>query len=177
MKKILFAFIVGCIPAATMISGAHAQNSKSVSTITDPKTFEASVSTADAAAKASELSTISTKAIKDFNNTYKGVTDAIWSKIQDGYVAWFKLHGIVNRTYYDKRGNWHFNISYYDEKNLPRDVRATVKSVYYDYNITGVEEIRVEDKVVYIVHVEDEKTLKTLKIQDGEMDIMQEFTK
>ena len=173
--------MVGCIPATAILNGANAQGSGNASTITNPKIFESSIAFADAAARpaaaAKELNTISSRAIKDFKNTFKDATEAQWTKISDGYVAFFKLHGIVNRTYYDKRGAWHFTISYYTEEHLPRDVRAVVKREYYDYSISDVQEIRIEDKVIYLVHVQDDKTLKTLRVTEDGMEVIQELNK
>ena len=78
---------------------------------------------------------------------------------------------------YDLKGHWRFTISYYDEKKLPDEVRATVKSIYYDYNITRVEEIHVDDIIMYLVHMQDENTWKILKIADREMSIVEDFNK
>jgi hypothetical protein len=179
MKKIFFALLVGSLPSVAMINGAYAQNSKNVLAF-NSTTFKASLANADAASKMetnSEMSTISIKAIKNFKSSFKEATDAQWSKIKNGYVAWFKLSGIVNRTFYDKRGNWYFTVAYYDETKLPRDVRAIVKRVYYDYTISGIQEISIEDKVIYLVTVQDEKTLKTLRVCDGDMDIVGDYIK
>jgi hypothetical protein len=176
MKKILFAFAVGCIPATAFISGATAQNSKNVTSINNSKTFESSLVAADkAATAAADLSSIHVRAIKDFSHSYKDASETRWSKISDGYVAWFKVNGIVNRTFYDKSGNWHFTVSYYDEKNLNREVRAIVKRTYYDYSIVSVQEVRVEDKTIYLVNVQDDQNFKVLRICDGEMETVQDF--
>lgn len=175
MKKILFAFIVGCIPASAFIGGATAQNSKNVSSINDSKTFESSLTGADKATAAADLSNIHVRAIKDFSHAYKDASETRWSKIKDGYVAWFKVNNIVNRTFYDKGGNWHFTVSYYDEKNLNRDVRAIVKRTYFDYSIVSVQEVRIDDKTIYLVHVQDDQNFKVLRICDGEMETVQDY--
>jgi hypothetical protein len=40
---------------------------------------------------------------------------------------------------YGKHGYWLYTIRRYDEKNLPADVRALVKSTYYDYTFLHID--------------------------------------
>jgi hypothetical protein len=61
---------------------------------------------------------------------------------------------------------------------MPRDVRAMVKSQYYDYTITLVEEIIEPFKpLVYVVHLEDVETLKNIRVSEREMEVMDEYKK
>jgi hypothetical protein len=85
--------------------------------------------------------------------------------------------GAEHRVFYDKKGYWDATIKYYDEKKLPPDVRAIVKSTYYDYSITSVQEIQKGNKIVYLVHMQDATTLKSVKVCDGEMEVIAEFNK
>ncbi len=62
--------------------------------------------------------------------------------------------------------------------NCPHDIRAVVRSTYYDLNITLVEEVQTTDALVYIVHLEDKSNIKILKVSpEGEMEVMQDLTK
>ncbi len=55
---------------------------------------------------------------------------------------------------------------------------ALVKSQYYDYTITLVEEIEVPMKpLVYVVHMEDSATLKNVRVSDREMEVLEEYKK
>ena len=54
----------------------------------------------------------------------------------------------------------------YDEKKLPPEIRAQVKRVYYDFAITGVQEIRVGDKLVYLVYMRDESVCQTVRVTE-----------
>ncbi|HMI63045.1 MAG TPA: hypothetical protein VK518_19140, partial [Puia sp.] len=64
------------------------------------------------------------------------------------------------------------------EKQLPRDVRAIVKSTYYDFVITLVRIIEIPDHMVYLVHMEDENSIKIVRVsEEYEMDVLEEFTK
>jgi len=52
-----------------------------------------------------------------------------------------------------------------------------VKSNYYDYSIFLVQEVKVGDKTAYLVKIEDEKSFKTIRVVDGEMDEYESYKK
>lgn len=121
----------------------------------------------------SNLSNINMRALKDFQRSFSG-TNASWYKADDGgFIAKFKNGDVTNIVAYDGKGNLHHSIRYYEEKQLPREVRAQVKSTYYDYEIVGVSEVHYEDQVIFVILVQDDTTLKTLRVCDGEMDEVQ----
>ncbi|PWT77190.1 MAG: hypothetical protein C5B59_04640 [Bacteroidetes bacterium] len=128
-------------------------------------------------ATAATTSEVNTKAMRDFRKAFKNVSDEKWYSISSGYLAEFTDHSIKNSVVYDKKGNWVFTIRYYDEKDLPGDVRSQVKKTYYDYTITTVEEIHVDDKVIYLVHLQNDSTWKKVRICDGEMQLIEDFNK
>lgn len=124
------------------------------------------------------LSTVNTRAMKDFKRSFKSSSDEKWYRsIEGGFLVKFVLNGIKNRADYDKKGNWIASTRYYTEKELPKDVRAQVKSVYYDFTITTVEEITFPEHLVYIIHMQDDTKWMNVRICDGEMDIMKEYLK
>jgi hypothetical protein len=120
---------------------------------------------------------VNQKAVRDFKKTFKDVNNEKWYSIKNGFLAEFSLNTSKNRVVYDKKGNWRFTVSYYEEKNLPAEIRAIVKPVYYDYSISRVEEVHAEDKIIYIVHVQNDSSLKTLRVCEGEMDLIEDFPK
>jgi hypothetical protein len=126
---------------------------------------------------AAKVNDVSNKAIRDFKKNFKDAKDEKWFTLPNGYLAEFMLVNRKDAVVYDKKGNWKYTICYYDEKNLPDAVRAQVKSVYYDYSISRVEEIRVEDKIIYLVHMQNETTWKNLRICDGEMEVIEDYNK
>ncbi len=171
MKKFLSIFIVSII-SVTVMNNAVAQNAKDVS-----MNFASFRKVDYAAIPGSSVNTISAKAIKHFKETFKDATNTEWFQSKDGFVAFFTLHGMVNRTYYSRNGNWVFSVKYYDESKLPVDVRAAVKSSFYDFSIETVEEITMKEKTVYLVDIQDKNSRKTIRVCDGEMEIINDFQK
>ena len=128
-------------------------------------------------AEISSVNELNQKATRDFKRTFKEVNNEKWYSIKTGFLAEFNLNTIKNRVFYDKKGNWKFTVSYYDEKHLPVEIRAIVKPVYYDYTISRVEEVHAGDQIIYIVHVQNDSSLKTLRVCEGEMDLIEDFSK
>jgi hypothetical protein len=78
----------------------------------------------------------------------------------------------TTRVFFDKKGHARYTIAYYGEKELPADVRAIVKPVYYDYQILSVEEVKLNGKSIYLIDLQDSSTLKTVRVADGEMELV-----
>ena len=119
------------------------------------------------------LSNLKTNTQKDFTKRYSIATDVQWYAANDGgFIAKFNDGIIKTIVAYNKAGNWVYTIRHYNEKEMPQEVRAIVKPVYYDYDIVGVQEIndQTNPNSVFIVYVQDKTTLKTLRICDNQMD-------
>lgn len=184
MKKTLIALAALCTLIAAIANSVSAQGTNNVIAFTDTKAFTKSLGSlvvlddSVVATNLAELNTINTKAIKDFNSRFGTAVNERWYTSADGFFSYFTTDGNTNRVYYDKKGHWQGTLKFYSENKLPRDIRAAVKSTYYDYTITIVEEVQARDNMVYIIHLEDAKSIKNLKVsKDGEIEVMEEFTK
>ncbi|MEO6960598.1 MAG: hypothetical protein ABIY90_01450, partial [Puia sp.] len=68
--------------------------------------------------------------------------------------------------------------TYYSEDKLPREIRAIVKSTYYDFTITVVEDVQTRVNGVYLIYLEDKTSIKIVRVtRDGDMDVFKEITK
>ena len=113
------------------------------------------------------------KAVRSFRNTYLYVDNETWYKIPEGYRARFTEDGVLYLVTYNKKGKWMHTMRQYDETKLQRDVRAQVKSVFYDYNIVLIEEIEYFRKpLTYIIHMEDKVSFKNIIMSEREMEII-----
>ncbi|OQP68029.1 hypothetical protein [Niastella populi] len=125
------------------------------------------------------INKVHVKAMRDFLKRDKEASNAEWMLIETGYVV--KYTGKNNsrcRTVYNSRGAFAYTIRQYHENVMPRDVRGMVKSQYYDYAITLIEEIEARMKpLVYVVHLEDATTLKNVRVCEKEMEVVEEYKK
>jgi hypothetical protein len=124
------------------------------------------------------INNISVKAARDFEERYPSVSDAKWWPAKNGFVVRFRLDSTDTRAAYDLRGNWVWTIKVYPEKQLNKSVRHLVKSTYYDFTITQIEEIeRPNEHRVFLVHMYDSTTWKNVQVRDGEVRVVEEFKK
>ncbi len=170
MKKIIMAITATAITAVAAHSNVSAQNflGSAAADAVDVPSFDSALT--PGGYSINDLSTVNVHALKGFVKEFKNV-NASWYKANDGgFIASFKTGDVKNSVAYTAKGTWHHTIRYYDEKQLPKDVRSTVKSTYYDYTILGVSEVHYEDQVIYIILIQDDTTIKTLRVCDGEME-------
>ena len=63
------------------------------------------------------------------------------------------------------------------KKKLPADVRALVKSTYYDYTILHIDEVNVpgQENPIYFLLLRDNKNFKTARVCGGEMEVIGDY--
>jgi hypothetical protein len=170
---------------AAISNCAHAQNAAQPVAFNDSKNFKATVrnmaaleSTAYMGTYVPDVKEINTRAIKDFNARFNGANKAMWFSDRNGFTTYFIKDGFGDRAFYDKKGHWQYSLIFFSEDKLPRDVRATVKSAYFDMAITLVEEVQTTEARVYIIHLEDKANIKILKVNDQcEYEVLQDLSK
>ena len=179
MKNRILTFVVICIFAMVTFKDVNAQIMRNSNGVSDAKYLEISVSFGAATlinAGSETINTINTRVVRDFVKNYRDVFDEKWYKVSNGYIAKFVRNGLENMAAYNTSGHWMFTIIYYDEKKLPPEVRAIVKSTYYDYSITRVDEIHVNSQIIYQVHMQDENTWKNIRVCDGSIEVVEDYS-
>ena len=109
------------------------------------------------------------KAFKNFNRSNKNAMNVTWSNVQGGFIAHFSKPDLDRRVVYNKRGVLQYNLDTYMEERLPTDIRNLVKQQYYNCKILVCYTYEINGGPVYIVKMEDNKTIKTVKIFKDEI--------
>jgi hypothetical protein len=186
MKNTIIALVGTCILLAGHINHANAQKSKQEISYSDDNNFKQAVAALFAMIDASEMnmatlsdeSPIHEKALKDFKSRFSQAEDVKWFVTPSGFFSYFKTDGYDDRAFYSKKGNWKYTLKFYNEQKLPLEIRKIVRSSYFDYKIRIVEEVDRADKLVYIIQVEDEKTIKNLRVtEEGRLDVLSDIDK
>jgi len=173
MKKILLALVL-----ATLGYYAFPQDIKNSVATVNPEVAPLPGGAAIVNAATTDVKNVSSKAVKNFNKTFKNVTDEKWYEMPDGDRANFTLNGTRCRLDYDKKGNWTHTIKYYDEKKLPLEVRRLVVGSYLDYSIRTVEEIEAPRNIkFYVIHLEGETNWINIKVSDNEITELEKIKK
>lgn len=118
---------------------------------------------------------INSKAARDFARRYRDVADGEWFKAKDGFIVHFVSNDIRCRAFYSKEGYYEGLIRSYFEDQLPREIRHIVKSTYYDFSICHIYEFNVESATTYLVKMKGKTSWKTVKVLNGEMDVVGEY--
>jgi|HubBroStandDraft_1064217.scaffolds.fasta_scaffold74582_3 hypothetical protein len=177
MKKATF-LAAAFLSAALFSSNVYAQDSKKQPDLAVNQTPNATALFGREIPHAPAVSTLSVRAIKDFKSRFRKVQDETWGLTDNGFIVCFTNAGFKIHAYYDRKGNWLASLKYADETQLPFFISDVVKRTYCDLAITHVNIIEVPDRTVYLVHLEDEKTFKIVRVsEEGEMDVLHEYTK
>jgi hypothetical protein len=128
--------------------------------------------------KSQFLNEVNVRAMRDFVGRYGDVENVKWHNTNGSYIAVFFRDSIQYRVMYSTRGDLNYVMKYYEEKHMARNIRAIVKSTYYDYKIFIVQEIETPDHPsVYILNLQGETDWKKVRLCQGEMEVMEEFKK
>jgi hypothetical protein len=117
------------------------------------------------------------RATRDFWNRAGEQKNEKWYKMPQGYMAEYTDGPVKAKYVYDQRGIWRYSLLTYTEWQLPEEIRKLVRSNYYDFTIGWVKQVNEDETLVYVVHIEDEKSWKDLAVQDGEIRVLKEFRK
>jgi hypothetical protein len=186
MKKSILVLALGCVSAAILPGHSVAQGIRNQTSLEGTQSNEAPIQVAafsynsfdPAIANAADVSVVSLKAIKDFKGRFANAKDEKWYTLKGGFLSYFTQEGSAVRAIYDKKGHWQASLKFCSENKLPHDIRAIVKSTYYDFAISVVELIEVPDHCVYIVHLEDATNIKIVRVnEESEMDVLEDYIK
>ncbi|HRI21347.1 MAG TPA: hypothetical protein PLA68_10335 [Panacibacter sp.] len=166
------SFVLTALPFVTM-----AQAGKDVFALNTPLINAGDLSVSETKAyNAGDASAINQKALKDFSKSFKNVVNPSWYKdVRGNYIANFLEGSIDTKAVYDSKGRWLYNLLTYAEDKLPFEIRDLVKRTYYDFDILVCHEYTIEGGPVYIIKMQDEKNLRTVKIVAGEMIVTEDY--
>jgi len=129
------------------------------------------------AAKAKHFNVVNDKAEKNFKKEFKNVYNPAWIEKEDGYRVKFQENDTKYMVDYDKKGNWVSTILNYDETKLDPRIAGAVKTAFLGYAIVHVTEIRKRKSTVFLVKIDNQKLLKTIRVINGEMDVYESYIK
>lgn len=115
------------------------------------------------------------KIVKDFNKQFEA-TPAI-DVINKGFIASSVVDGHKVSSAYNARGRRIYTIVRYSYDNLDKNVLETVKNTYAKCFITSMEKVSQPGfDPVFIVHLSDNHSLKTVKVTGDNIMLLQDFS-
>jgi hypothetical protein len=114
---------------------------------------------------------------KGFSSYFNDAENPRWYTVNKKYLVKYMIYDEQNRALFTKRGRLVYHISYGYEKSLPEDVKKLVKSSYDEYYITRAIKVAEGGREIWIVNLENSKTLILVQVEDGEMEEVQKLLK
>ena len=112
------------------------------------------------------------------STAYASDNTASSTKPSSGYVVHSVIDGRQAMSAYNKKGKWIYTIQQYSIDNLDKNILDRVRSVYYDFGVTGIQKVEQPGSdAVYIVHLENTKSIKLVRLTNDEMEVVQDFVK
>ena len=159
MKTQLNLFISGLIilssPNLSIAQGDSFEKSRQV-TISAPSAFKKIY--------------INTKIARAFVQYFEDATNQRWFEADKNFLVKFNMDGLENRALFAKNGRLIYHITYGTEKNLPGDVRRLIKSTYYDQAITRILKVTQDLRLIWVIHMEDNKEYIMARVEDNELE-------
>ena len=121
--------------------------------------------------------TINNKIQKHFSRDFAGASAQNWNIAGKNFHCSFFINGLPEWVLFSKNGQLIYNITFGTEKNMPTEIRKIVKAEYYDYTITQADQVKQDNRDIWIVNLKDSLTYKTVRIEDGVMELVQQFRK
>ncbi len=120
---------------------------------------------------------IDIRVVRDFLMRFDEVENVLWFAVpKGGYEAYFVRDGFGERVIYDKGGGWEQSLLTYDEYKCPRDIRAAVRSLFFDFDIFLVREIDNIEGAEFIFYLQDKSTIRVVRVnKEDEVEVLQEF--
>ena len=126
---------------------------------------------------AAPVPVVTEKALQSFRSSFKNPVGASWHQVGKHFLAKFEADGKKQRALFNKNGAIIYTISYGVEKDLPSDLRKQIKSNYYDNAISMAIEVNENNRTIWVVRMEDSATMITVRLENGEMEEVQNFKK
>ena len=122
---------------------------------------------------------VNQKAQKNFQKDYQLASGAQWSVLSNKtLMCRFFIDSELYKAYYSTHGNWMYTISSYDGDKLDKSIADRIKTVYYNSSITYVNQFDlVNAHSFYIVEIQDAKSIKKVRVNDDEIEVVQEIEK
>ncbi|MEO5997581.1 MAG: hypothetical protein ABIN89_12670 [Chitinophagaceae bacterium] len=180
MKKNILIGFIACIVSLSLISKSQAQQSvnnfkDNARLLAKPKLFVMDFD--KNSFQNARRSEFSTKAVRDFASRFCLAENVKWYKTSNRLIVYFTENAIKNRAVYNIDGSWFYTIRFYPVEYLPKEVRTQVEDEFYGFSITFINEIKNNNQVSYVVHMQDKTRWRNIMVREGEMEVVEELLK
>jgi len=115
---------------------------------------------------------------QSLRNDFRNITNVEWMETPAGYRIYFTQDAFLTAADYTKKGKL-FSTIRYGEKLLSARQKTQINFTFDEPQIRQVSEVKMANSAtkVYVVIVEDENSLKTVQLIEGDIEILNEQIK
>jgi hypothetical protein len=117
------------------------------------------------------------KTLLHFQKENPAAENIRWSKIREGSQVSFICENKNWIVRYSPKGRWISTMRYLSVDQLPQDIVSDVLNTYKGYHIFFAQDVRTYLGYAHVIKIEDCSSWKTLKIVNGEIEVMEEYIK
>ena len=109
---------------------------------------------------------------KSFNRQFKEAGQVAWYNLGKKFLAEFNYQGRKTTALYTKNGYNIYAFAHSTEKDLPKNYRKMLKSMYVDFDILHAVEIKVPEikDPVWLAYLQSEEHIVIARIIEGGFD-------
>ena len=127
--------------------------------------------------RVTSTSSVTQKVANAFEKAFPGAQNLKWYKMDKDYLAKFILKEMDHSTLYKQNGYMVYDISYGFQRHLPKELEQMVIRNYNNYRIFRAINVRFQGRDVWVVKLEGMKKYLTVRIEDNEIEEVEEFEK
>ena len=118
------------------------------------------------------------KVAKNFSEQFKAAVNPSIATLQNGFIVKSEIDGRKITSAYNKKGNWVYTLEGYSINSLDKNIIETAMPHYPKYFITAMEKVNEPYHAsVYLVHIENADSFKTLRVNHGTVEVVQDISK
>jgi hypothetical protein len=176
MKTIITSRICLSILALLLLSSSYAQK---IAINASYNNSDFAINTMDVSSleKIVDNKKIESRILKYVNKHFKNTDDIRWEQADENLIATVHNEEAVTKYLFNKSGRIVYTIQSFSAKLVPANIKKMVLQYYRKYTITSASKIVESNRQVWVVKIDGKKSFATVRIEDGEMEEIENFDK
>lgn len=121
------------------------------------------------------LNEIPAQAYRHFHKNFSKVVSVSWARGNRGYQVRYQAEGIPGQAFYDQYGNFQYSVRYFEVAQCDASILERLKREFPGYNADIISEVNNETRLVYVVTLKNEYSMKSVMIRDGAVQVIDDL--
>lgn len=121
------------------------------------------------------LNEIPAQAYRHFHKNFSKVESVSWARTNRGYQVRYQVDGIPGQALYDPYGNFQYSVRYFEIGQCDAAIIDQLKRAFPGYSADIISEVNNETRLVYLVTLKNEFSMKSVMIRDGQVQVIDDL--